>query len=99
VHAGRTLAMRFNERGRYLRSFLAPDSLFIDIMMNVGVIFHSAQETGDPELARIAVEHCLITRRTLVRGDGSTSHEGIFDLDTGQFLRQTTQQGWRDDAS
>lgn len=99
VHAGRTLATRFNEKGRYLRSFLAPDSLFIDIMMNVGIIFHSAQETGDPDLARIAVEHCLTTRRTLVRGDGSASHEGIFDLDTGQFLRQTTQQGWRDDAS
>ncbi len=68
-------------------------------MMNVGIIFHSAQETGDPDLARIAIEHCLTTRRTLVRGDGSASHEGIFDLDTGQFLRQTTQQGWRDDAS
>ena len=34
-----------------------------------------------------------------MRGDGSASHEGIFDLETGQFLRQTTQQGWRDDAS
>jgi unsaturated chondroitin disaccharide hydrolase len=99
VHAGRTLATRFNERGRYLRSFLAPDSLFIDIMMNVGIIFHSAQETGDRALARIAIEHCVTTRRTLTRGDGSASHEGIFDLDTGQFLRQTTQQGWRDDAS
>ena len=99
VHAGRTLAMRFNEKGRYLRSFLAADSLFIDIMMNVGVIFHSAQQSGDPDLARVAVEHCLTTRRTLGRGDGSASHEGIFDLDTGQFLRQTTQQGWRDDAS
>jgi unsaturated chondroitin disaccharide hydrolase len=53
VHAGRTLAMRFNERGRYLPSFLAPDSLFIDIMMNVGVIFHAARRTGDADLARI----------------------------------------------
>ncbi|MBJ7600039.1 MAG: glycosyl hydrolase, partial [Candidatus Nephthysia bennettiae] len=99
VHAGRTLASRFNERGRYLRSFLAADSLFIDIMMNVGIIFHAAARTRDPELARIAYEHCLTTRRFLVRGDGSASHECIFDLDTGQFLRQTTQQGWRDDGS
>jgi unsaturated chondroitin disaccharide hydrolase len=99
VHAGRTLAMRFNERGRYLRSFLAADSLFIDIMMNVGIIFHAAARTGDPELARVAHEHCLTTRRYLVRGDGSASHEGIFDLDSGAFLRQTTQQGWRDDGS
>ena len=99
VHAGRTLAMRFNERGRYLRSFLAADSLFIDIMMNVGIIFYAAARTGDPDLARVAYEHCLTTRRTLVRGDGSASHEGVFDLDTGAFLRQTTQQGYRDDAS
>ena len=34
-----------------------------------------------------------------MRGDGSASHEGIFDLDTGEFLRQTTQQGWRNDSS
>jgi unsaturated chondroitin disaccharide hydrolase len=99
VHAGRTLALRFNERGRYLRSFLAPDSLFIDIMANVGIIFHAAARTGDPDLARIANEHCRTTRRHLIRGDGSASHEGIFDLETGTFLRQTTQQGWRDDSS
>src|SRR6266566_686422 len=54
VQAGRTLALRFNEKGRYLRSFLAADSLFIDIMMNVGIIFHAAARTGDPDLARIA---------------------------------------------
>jgi unsaturated chondroitin disaccharide hydrolase len=99
VHAGRTMALRSNENGRYLRSFLAPDSLFIDIMMNVGIVFHAAARTRDPDLERIAREHCLTTRRHLVRGDGSASHEGIFDLETGQFLRQTTQQGYRDDGS
>jgi unsaturated chondroitin disaccharide hydrolase len=99
VEAGRTLALRFNDKGQYLRSFLAADSLFIDIMMNVGVIFHAAARTGDRSLARVAIEHCLTTRRYLVRGDGSASHEGIFDLETGAFLRQTTQQGWRDDGS
>jgi unsaturated chondroitin disaccharide hydrolase len=99
VQAGRTMSLRFHENGRYLRSFLAADSLFIDIMMNVGIIFHAAQQTGDNNLARIAYEHCLTTRRTLVRGDGSASHEGIFDLDTGAFLRQSTQQGFSGDGS
>ena len=47
----------------------------------------------------IATQHCLTTRRYLVRGDGSTAHEGIFDLQTGEFLRQSTQQGWRADSS
>lgn len=99
VEAGRTQALRFNERGRYLRSFVAPESLFIDIMMNVGIIFYAAEQTDDPNLRRIAMDHCLTTRRFLVRGDGSTAHEGIFDLETGEFLRQSTHQGWRADSS
>jgi unsaturated chondroitin disaccharide hydrolase len=99
VHAGRTMALRFNEKGRYLRSFVSADSSFIDIMMNVGIIFEAARATGDPNLLRIASEHCLTTRRYLVRGDGSTAHEAIFDLDSGEFLRNDTHQGWRADSS
>jgi len=98
IEAGRTLAMRFKEKGQYLRSFVADNSLFIDIMMNVGIIFYAARETGDRRLRDIALRHSLTTRRVLVRGDGSTAHEGIFDTDTGEFLRQTTHQGYRGDS-
>jgi|SRR5579884_987708 len=98
IEAGRTMALRFQEKGQYLRSFVAENSLFIDIMMNVGIVFYAARETGDRRLRDIALRHSLTTRRVLVRGDGSTAHEGIFDLDTGEFLRQTTQQGWRGDS-
>jgi unsaturated chondroitin disaccharide hydrolase len=99
VTAGTTMRYRFNEKGRYLRSFVAPESCFIDIMMNIGIIFYAAQQSGNDDLLSKVTEHCLTTRRYLVRGDGSTAHEGIFDLETGQFLRQTTHQGWRDDSS
>ena len=98
IQAGRTMGLRFREKGEYLRSFLAEDSLFIDIMMNVGIIFYAARETGDAQLRDVAMRHSLTTRRVLVRGDGSTSHEGIFDTATGEFLRQTTQQGYRGDS-
>jgi len=98
VQAGRTLAMRFQEKGQYLASFIGPESLFIDIMMNVGIIFYAARETGDAKLMDVATRHCLTTRRYLVRGDGSTSHEGMFDTVTGEFLRQTTKQGYRNDS-
>ena len=98
IEAGRTLALRFREQGQYLRSFVAENSLFIDIMMNVGIIFYAARETGDRRLREIALRHCLTTRRVLVRGDGSTAHEGLFDLETGEFLRQTTHQGYRGDS-
>ena len=98
VQAGQTMALRFKEKGQYLRSFVAENSLFIDIMMNVAIIFYAARETGDRMLRDIAVRHALTTRRVLVRGDGSTAHEGIFDTDTGEFLKQTTHQGYRGDS-
>lgn len=98
VEAGRTMSLRFQEKGRYLHSFVSPDSLFIDIMMNVGVVFYAALETGDRAMLETALQHCHTTRRVLVRGDGSTAHEGLFDLETGEFLRQTTHQGYRGDS-
>jgi unsaturated chondroitin disaccharide hydrolase len=67
-------------------------------MMNVGTIFHAAIETEDEHLFDIANRHCLTTRRTLVRGDGSTAHEALFDLNTGECLRQSTHQGYRGDS-
>jgi len=93
IQAGRTLAMRFKDKGQYLRSFVSDDSLFIDIMMNVPIIFYAAVETGDRELARVATSHCRTTRDKIVRADGSTAHEGIFNLETGEFLREDTHQG------
>ncbi len=99
IRAGRTLAMRFMPAGKYLRSFVAPESLFIDIMMNVPVIYYAALATGDAELRYVADEHCRTTRKRLVRGDGSAAHEGVFDLQSGEFLRQTTHQGARGDSS
>jgi unsaturated chondroitin disaccharide hydrolase len=98
IDAGRTLALR-RQKGGYLASFVGPESLFIDIMMNVGIIFWAADATGDDALRQVAVEHCRSTARTLVRPDGGTAHEGVFDLDTGAFLNQTTHQGWSGEST
>jgi unsaturated chondroitin disaccharide hydrolase len=93
IDAGRTLALR-RQKGGYLSSFIGPQSLFIDIMMNVGIIFWAARETGDEALRQIALDHCRVTAQYLVRPDGSTAHEGIFDAESGRFLWQSTHQGW-----
>lgn len=98
IEAGRTLASRFQENGGYLRSFVGDNSLFIDSIMNVGLIFFAARETGDRRLNSIALRHAHTVRRTLVRGDGSTAQEGIFDPDSGEFVRQATHQGHRGDS-
>ncbi|MDX1933605.1 MAG: glycoside hydrolase family 88 protein [Capsulimonadales bacterium] len=98
IQAGKTMAMRFMANGQYLRSFVEPASLFIDIMMNVGTVFHAGTVTGDSHLLAIAHRHCETSRRCLVRGDGSTAHEALFDLETGECLRQSTHQGYRGDS-
>jgi len=98
IDAGKTMAMRFMENGQYLRTFVEPASCFIDIMMNVGTLFHTEILTGDKHVGAIARRHCETTRRYLVRGDGSTAHEALFDLETGECLRQSTHQGWRGDS-
>jgi hypothetical protein len=54
---------------------------------------------GSARAKQVAVDHCLTTRRFLFRGDASTSHEGLFDLETGEFLQQTTHQGRHNDSS
>jgi unsaturated chondroitin disaccharide hydrolase len=99
IQAGRTLAMRFVERGQYLRSFVGEDSLFIDIMMNVPLIFYAARAAGDTELGRIGLAHCRTTRDRLVRPDGSTAHEGRFDSQSGAFLGESTHQGLGPDSA
>jgi unsaturated chondroitin disaccharide hydrolase len=98
VQAARTLATRYQPKGRYLASFVSTDSLLIDIMMNVGLLFHAALETSSTELMDVAMQTCLTARRKLIRGDGSVAQVGIFDPDTGAFLRQSTHQGYRADS-
>jgi unsaturated chondroitin disaccharide hydrolase len=98
LEAGRTLALR-RQKGGYLASFVGPQSLFIDIMMNVGLIFWTAKITRDQQLYQVALDHCLTTAKYLVRPDGGTIHEGLFDVDTGRFLWPSTHQGWKADST
>ncbi len=98
IEAGKTMARRFNSAGRYLRTWVDAGSTFIDIMMNVDIIFQAGELSGDSQLAEIATQHALTTRRFLVRGDSSTVHEGWFDPESGEFLRAATHQGFRSDS-
>lgn len=99
ITAGRTLGGRFLESCQMIPSFIAPESTFIDVMRNIGLVFWAALETGDEDLLRRARAHSRTTRRHLVRGDGSAGHEGQWNVETGEFLRMTTHQGWREDSS
>ena len=98
IDAGRTLALR-RQKGGYLASFIGPQSLFIDIMMNVGLILWTANKTNDQSLRDIAIEHCRTTQRCIVRPDGGTAHEGLFSTETGQIIRESTHQRRKDNSA
>jgi unsaturated chondroitin disaccharide hydrolase len=98
IQGGRTMAGRFNDHGQYLSTWVDDGSTFIDVMMNIGVIFRAAALSGDAHLAEVATNHALTSRRYLVRGDASTVHEGWFDPRSGEFLRAATHQGYRADS-
>lgn len=99
VQAGRTMAARMQPGGGYLSTWVDPGSTFIDVMMNVGIILRAADLSGDEGLREVAHTHACTSLRHLVRGDGSTVHEGWFDTTTGEFLRAATHQGSRPDTT
>jgi unsaturated chondroitin disaccharide hydrolase len=99
IDGGRTMAGRLQDPGGYLSTWVDPGSTFIDVMMNVGIIFRAAAYSNDPALHDVAVTHCRTSRRHLMRGDGSTLHEGWFSTETGEFLHGATHQGWRADST
>lgn len=99
ITGGHTMAGRMQYPGGYLRTWVDPGSTFIDVMMNVGIILRAAEYADDPTLRDVALQHSETTRRYLVRGDGSTLHEGRFDTTTGEFLHAATHQGARSDSS
>lgn len=99
VRGGRSMAGRLQPNGGYLSTWVDPGSTFIDVMMNVGIIFRAAALDDDAALHEVALQHCRTSRRHLMRGDGSTAHEGWFDPASGEFLRTATHQGWRSDST
>jgi unsaturated chondroitin disaccharide hydrolase len=98
LDTGRTLAKRFVPESGYLHNPANPAILSIESLLDVPLLFYVAQKTEDPHLLHIARSHVETVRRYLVRGDGSTAEEALFEVDGGQFLRELHRQGWRSDS-
>jgi unsaturated chondroitin disaccharide hydrolase len=104
ITAGTIQSFRWKETGEdhYVYSFNGPQSLFIDIMMNIRILFRAHELGGEDELYRKAVTHARTTEKYLVRragsrlvdGDGKVIHEGIFNPVRGEFRNLSTQQGY-----
>jgi unsaturated chondroitin disaccharide hydrolase len=107
AHQGAAVARRFMPNGQYLRPDTAEDMVRIESMLDVGAVFEVAAAADDGaneaglnahELKRRAAQHALTVQRVLCRGDGSVAEEGVFELETGAFLRQSARRGFRADS-
>lgn len=97
------LAARFNPIVGCTRSWDTDDptdfQVIIDNMMNLEVLFQSADLTGNDTLRRIATSHADTTIKNHIRPDGSTWHVVEYNSTTGLVIRKRTAQGYSDDST
>ena len=104
ITAGTVQSFRWKATGadHYVYSFHGPQSLFIDIMMNIRLLFRAHQLGASRELYEKAVTHARTTEKYLVQKsgsrlmdhDGAVIHEAIFNPARGEFRNLSTQQGY-----
>lgn len=104
ITAATIQSFRWKETGddHYIYSFNGPQSLFIDVMMNIRLLFRAHQLGGSETLYQKAVTHAKTSEKYLIQKDGprifdengSTMHEAIFNPVSGEFRCLSTQQGY-----
>ncbi|KAG6919912.1 hypothetical protein DXG01_013261 [Tephrocybe rancida] len=97
------LAARFNPVVGCTRSWDASDptdfQVIIDNMMNLDVLFHAADLTGNATLRNIAITHSDTTMKNHIRADGSTWHVVEYNSTTGAVIKKRTAQGFSDSST
>ncbi|KAF9566281.1 glycoside hydrolase family 88 protein [Agrocybe pediades] len=97
------LAARFNPVVGCTRSWDTSDptdfQVIIDNMMNLEVLFHSADLTGNDTLRNIAMTHADTTIKNHIRDDGGTWHVIEYNSTTGNVIKKRTAQGFSDNST
>lgn len=99
LHAATILAGRFNPNGNFIRAWNGPNgsdlnSVIIDSLMNMSLLYWAYEETKDPRFRAIAVAHTDTVAQHFVRSDGSVRHIVKFDPETGEKLGSLGGQGY-----
>lgn len=110
LKAADLLIARFNTRGHYLQAWNASSEhtseeqeyrrgqMIIDCMENLGLLYWTTEQTGNPVYRDIAIAHARTAAKYLVRPDGSTYHTYIFNSATGEPIGGRTAQGFADES-
>lgn len=73
--------------------------VIIDNMMNLKLLFHVAEASGDVAYAERATTHAATTLANHFRPDHSSFHLVDYDPSTGAVIGKQTRQGLRDDSA
>jgi len=103
LHTTRTLCTRFNPTVGCIRSWDHNADkwnypVIVDNMMNLEMLFHATQLTGDSTYWKIAVSHADVTLRNHFRPDASSYHVVDYDPADGSVRIRQTHQGYSDDS-
>ena len=99
IEAGRTLALRFKEKGEYLRSFVSPGfAVHRHHDERRNHLLCRPRDAATARLLDIAMRHSLTTRGCWCAATARPRTRASSISATGEFLRQTTHQGYRGDS-
>lgn len=73
--------------------------VIIDGMMNLELLFHATEITGDSIYKNIALTHADNTLKNHFRSDNSSYHVVDYDVETGKVIKKTTHQGLSDESA
>lgn len=107
LHAATTLAGRYNPELEIIRAwneqwmpgYDTAGGAIIDTMMNLPLLYLASEITGDPRFTSIAKHHADKMLVHMIRPDGSSNHQIVFDLNTGELIGIPGGQGYGSGSS
>ena len=103
LQSAKTLITRYSPKVKSIRSWDHNRDkwkypVIIDNMMNLEMLFHATQLTGDSIYWKVAVNHANTTMKNHFRPDYSSYHVVDYDPETGEVRMKCTHQGNSDDS-
>lgn len=107
IHAASTLAGRYNPDlkiirawdGQWMTGFDTAGGAIIDTMMNLPLLYLASEITEDPRFKSVAMRHADTMLQYMLRPDGSSNHQIVFDINTGELIGTPGGQGYASGSS
>lgn len=104
ILAADNLMSRYHEKAKFLQAWGNVNDpkdfrLIIDCLLNIPLLYWTAETTGDARYDEVAFNHFNTTADVCCRPDASTHHTYYFDQETGAPVKGVTHQGASNDSA